>query len=385
MRLGVAILLALAAGAALLTILPWTQTAAMVLLTASAIAVARYGRVRLRWHWLDLLLPIVTGLYVRYATHPSLWAWENWRPSRRDFFFIWGTHARLFLAAHSVDFHFLQQTPNDLSHPDYPWLWPLIIDWVMLLRGRWDPMLVGIISALFGAALLLILRELLAAEIGDPRVASLATLAAAGIAFPMSVGFAEAPFIAYSASGVLLIRNRHTRLGALLLGLAAVTKNEGLALIVAVAIALLIARRSVLPMWPAVAVTLPWLIVRAFLGVPTDLFAGNLAQRLTAHLQDPAHLFAGFTGIVTEQPWFFLALSLTLLAGIRNLRRETFVILTVVLQLAFYVAAYLISPLDTAGHVVSSWGRLTGQLAIPLLFVAISAQFGSAADGEARQ
>ena len=54
------------------------------------------------------------------------------------------------------------------------------------------------------------------------------------------------------------------------------------------------------------------------------------------------------------------------------------------LQLAFDVAAYIISPLDPAAHVVSSWGRLMAQIAIPLLFVAISGVAGPEARDSTR-
>jgi len=51
-----------------------------------------------------------------------------------------------------------------------------------------------------------------------------------------------------------------------LLGLAACVKNEGIALLVSVALALLFAqRRNVRRLWPAVAIAAPWLLLRATL------------------------------------------------------------------------------------------------------------------------
>src|SRR5437660_1137669 len=81
-------------------------------------------------------------------------------------------------------------------------------------------------------------------------------------------------------------RPAHVALGAVLLGLAASTKNEGLTLIAAAAIALLFSgrRRDILRLWPAIVIPLPWLIARSLHKLPMDIVAGSVFDRITAHV-----------------------------------------------------------------------------------------------------
>ena len=62
------------------------------------------------------------------------------------------------------------------------------------------------------------------------------------------------------------------RHASILLGFAASTKNEGIAMLVSAAIALLIIRpRDVIRLWLSVAIAAPWLILRATHYLPTDI------------------------------------------------------------------------------------------------------------------
>ena len=380
LTIGSAWLLGCAAAAAVLAVLSpigWNVAIVSSVAVVASVALAVAARRKrageaVALSLFDLVPLCLIAAHLRYAIQPWLWMWEEWSPSRRDFFFIWGARARLFFESRGIDLAVLQHTPNDLSHPDYPWLWPLTIDFSMLFRGTWEPRIAGLLTTAFGAATLLILRHALGREVG-PRIASFGTSAAAAIALPVSAGFAEAPFIAYASAGILMVRQRHLLLGSVLLGCAALTKNEGLALLVAVAIALAVGEKGIRRLWPAALVVAPWLVVRVISGLPTDLFAGDVVRRAFSHVVHPSSLLSGFGGAVIEQQWFFFALSVALLVAGRRLLSEQFIIVVVVLQFLFDVAAYVISPLDAAAHIVSSWGRLMAQLAIPLLFAAIAA------------
>src|ERR1041385_1849919 len=104
------------------------------------------------------------------------------------------------------------------------------------------------------------------------------------------VGLAEGALVAFIGAGVLFVRraivandNAPWRHGALLLALAACTKNEGLAMLASVAIAVAIVDvRSLRRLWPAAAVALPWLLLRALHDLPTDVATGPLPPRLAA-------------------------------------------------------------------------------------------------------
>jgi hypothetical protein len=196
------------------------------------------------------------------------------------------------------------------------------------------------------------------------------------------IGMAEAPLIAFGAAGLLTIRRGVLRddrssiaLGAVFLGLGALTKNEGLALAVAaVAGALLTpaARRYALRLWPAFAIPAPWLILRAFHYVPTDLATGSLGERAMRQLGDPIRFVRTLADHPPDQPLFWIAVALSLLFFARSLRREQFVVAAVLVQIAFYLGAYIVTPNDLRWHISTSWVRLLEQIAVPIAFVALT-------------
>jgi len=323
-----------------------------------------------RPHLLDLITLLTLAGYALYATLARLWEWDFWA--------IWGLKARVFLEHGGIDWRFLESRWNVFAHPDYPLLVPLNYDFVALLGGGWSDRWLGVLFVAWTAALLLIVRGLAAQEL-PPLLASLVTLATASIALSPYVGLAEGPLIAFGAAGVLFIRRailfddtaawRH---GALLLGLAANAKNEGLALLVAAGIAVLILRpKMILRLWPAVALAAPWLILRATHALPTDIVAGSVVSRILARLPYAAPM-ARFLLARLHERWFWLAL----LAGIAiapaaRRRREAFVLLVTGVQLAFYITSYLATPHDPQWHIATSWSRLTVQLALPITFAVI--------------
>jgi hypothetical protein len=321
-------------------------------------------------HWTDVLTLTTLALYAWHSTRPEEWSWQNSAPSKRDWFFIWGQKANLFFAHGGIDVAFLQSSPRDLSQPDYPWLWPLTIDWLALFHGSFDPRLAGLATVLFALALLLVFREF---------ASPLATLAATGAACTSYLGLADGPFAAFAGAALILADDalrrddRHRlRVAAILLGLSANIKNEGVALIIAVAIAIVVAGRArrVVELWPALAIAAPWLIAKRALGLSTDLLRGDLVARLTHSLAHLGEFFARFRDVHESNPWLYLAIGFALLISIRELRRETFLVTAIVAQLTFYLAANLISPFGVGGQIGGSWGRLLGHVAVPLVFLA---------------
>ena len=181
------------------------------------------------------------------------------------------------------------------------------------------------------------------------------------------------------SAGVLFIRTalldddaaawRH---GALMLGFAANCKNEGIALLVAVMIAVAVSRGFAVSrlrkLWPAFALAAPWLILRAAHTLPTDIAGGSAASRFLARLPY-AHQILAFLAARLYEPWFWVAiLAGILIAPAVARRRERFVLLVTAIQLVFYVVAYLSTPHNLRWHVLTSWSRLTGQIAVPITF-----------------
>ncbi len=324
---------------------------------------------QLKPHWLDLATLLTMTGFAFYATIAPLWEWDFWA--------IWGMKARVFLEHGGIDWRFLESRWNSYVHPDYPLLVPLNFDFVTLLQGGWSDRWLGVLSIAWAAALLLIVRDLAAREV-SPVPAALVAFVVAPIAASRFVGIAEGPLIAFGAAAVLFLRRAALfddpaawRHGAVLLGLAASVKNEGIALIVSVAIAMLfVRRRDVLRLWPAVAIAAPWLILRATHDLPTDIASGSVFERVLARMPHAAEI-ASLVTRTLYHPFFWAALLLGFLIVPAARRREAFVLLVTAIQLAFYLATYFATPNDPRWHIATSWSRLTEQLAVPITFVVV--------------
>lgn len=338
-----------------------------------------------RPHVFDLLTIVTITGYSLFATLVPLWEWDFWA--------IWGLKAKAFLEIGAIDWRFLQSHWNTFLHPDYPLLVPLNFDFVAL-AGGWNDRWPGLLFVAWGMALMLILRAMAAREM-TPFYASLLTFGLAGIGLSTHIGLAEGALIAFGSAGVLFVRTglldddaAAWRNGALMLGFAANCKNEGMALLVAVMLALLAVSWShkrataLFKLWPAYALAAPWLVLRATHALATDIAGGSALVRLMARLPH-AHQILGFLAAKLYKPWFWVAI----LAGILIVpaaarRREAFVLLVTAIQLVFFAGAYFVTPHDIHWHVLTSWPRLTGQIAVPIAFAVFLMLANSLRGGE---
>lgn len=317
----------------------------------------------------DLATLVLIVAHGAFATAARIGAWDFWA--------IWGLKGRVFFERGSIDWAFLAHPYYAFSHPDYPLLVPLDDVFLALHDGAWSDRSLAWMTTLFAAALLLIVRGCLAEDLPS-WLAAAGTFGLASIALTQWVGMAEAPMMAFGTAALLLLRRSSFRLGAVLLGFAALTKNEGLSLLVAASAAMLafppIAAdgmkkrwRSVLALWPAFAVASPWLVLRAMHALPTELAAGPVGERA-------ARQFLQVFGILfttpLDRPWFWLAVLAAILLG-KAWKSERFLLTAVALQLLFFVAAYVVTPYAVQWHIVNSWPRLLDQVAIALGFLAL--------------
>jgi hypothetical protein len=334
-------------------------------------------RVRGGWaSWLfDLLTAVTIAGYTAIATAGPI--------AEIDFIAAWGLKARMFWIARGIDWPFLENPWYRWIHADYPPLVPLAFDWMILFQGQWDDRWLGALYPCFALALLLIIRSLLDEELGSPAYAAFATLALTPLAASPWIGIGEGPLLAFGTAGVLLLRRairdsaHSVEYASLFLGVAAATKNEGLALLAAAAIAMLASRRSraaAWRLWPAAAIAAPWLIARALHALSTDLARGEPLQRIIEHAQHPLILIHAIAGQSTGHRWFWIgvAVAFTLTIG-RLLREERFVLVTVGLLLAFDLIAYLSTAQDVEWLVRWSWERLLAQVTVLAGFLAVVA------------
>lgn len=294
---------------------------------------------------------------VSYAIF-ALWA----PPFEWDFYGIWGLKGRWFFEARGVDWAWLRA---NVAQSDYPPLVPLMFDFIAVVTGHWNDAAFGWLYVALGASLIAVFRGF-----SSPA----ATLAVAFPALNVWVGLADAAVMAYGCAGVLLLRAGATRTGAIFLGLAAWSKNEGLAWIVTAAVALLFVTRSVrkvVALWPAAVLIAPWLIALRMLELESYLAKGSAVKRVFEHLGDPVKTIRALASAPPDQPYFWLVVLAIVVIFLRDaLQRERFLLLAVFLQAAALVLPLLATPFDLAAHATFSLNRVPHQIAPVAAFLA---------------
>jgi hypothetical protein len=351
---------------------PWSPPALIIGLVVIAmlctpwkrkIDVARPRFPLAAWPFIVLTIVLVAG-YSTFATMAPLWEF--------DFIGDWGLKARAFFTARGIDWNFLEHPFHHDIHPDYPPLLPLAFDLLAVMRGAWNDQASGLISVAFAIGLLLVVHCVARQETESPIAAAFITAAMVPLACSPWIGLAEGPLVAYVTTAVLLLRWGRVTPAGVLLGLAASTKNEGLTFIVAVVIALAVTRRAreIPRLWPAVAIPLPWMLLRFAHHLSTDIAEGNVATRVAQHLGDPMPLLTALARYPVGKPLFWIGVAVALIVLRRELfARERLALLVIAIQFAFYIGAYLASPHDLDWHLKWSWERLVSHLAPLLAFV----------------
>ena len=344
----------------------WTRTSVLLsLVPLFVFALMRtrglpWGRAEARPTWIDAITIVFVVSYAIFA----LWA----PPYEWDFYGIWGLKGRWFYDAGGIDWTFVQ---TNISHPDYPLFVPLLYDFIAVVGGGWNDLAFGWLYVFLCGSVIAVARGMFADEVKSPAMATLA------MAFPslnLWIGLAEGAVMAYGCAGLLFIRAGSYRIGAILLGYAAWSKNEGLALIGVAGLALLIATRSIrkaFALWPAIAVIAPWLIARSVLKLPTDFVDDSVLERTLMRLGQLPDVARVFAASPPDQPWMWLAVFLTLIVFIPEaVRRERFLALAVALQFGLMLAQALATPWDFGAHVSLTMNRLPHQIAPAAAFLA---------------
>ncbi len=348
---------------------PWSRTSVLLAMAPLFVFALRragfsppppWGRAEARPTFVDLFTIAIVVAYAIFA----LWA----PPYEWDFYGIWGLKARWFFETSGMNW----ATVPHIGKADYPVLVPLLFDFVAVMTKTWNDATFGWIYIGLCASMLAIIRGMFAEELKHP---ALATLAIAFPALNLWIGLAEAGVMAFGCAGLLFIRRGSITLGAVMLGLAAWCKNEGLALIIVAAIALFIATRKlrdVLKLWPALALIAPWLITRMVLGLKTDFTEGSMLKRVFERLGNPSEVIDAFVKAPPDQPWFWIVAILAVLVFLRQaIKREAFLLIAVALQLGLFVAQALATTWDFASHVSLTLNRLPHQMAPAVGFLVV--------------
>lgn len=303
-----------------------------------------------------------------FATEGAPWHWDFWA--------IWGLKGRVFFEHGGVDLRFLRSEWNQFAHPGYPLLLPANLALPAVLGGRWDDRWLGLLFAGFVAAGAGVARRLAARELA-PAAAAAVGLVVATLGASPYVGLAEGPLIVFGTLGVAFVRaaargeDAAWLPGAILLGLAANTKNEGVTLLLAVVTATLVTGRwrSAWRLWPGAAIALPWLITARVIDLPRGFSSGSPFARLLANLGSWNEL-AGQLLRATANPLCWL---LVIVAIAITVRSERFTLLVVAMQLGAFLLAYLVTPWGAEWHIANSWDRLSRQLLAPASYAVLIA------------
>jgi hypothetical protein len=351
----------------------WTTPVLLVCLAIALVAAIPFHRVTVdahldRWNVVDLLTLVLIAGYTRFAMLGP--------PTDPDFVLIWGVKGKLFSIARAIDWRYLEWPLNNFTaHTDYPILLPLVYAGTALLTGGWNDVWLGLFSVLYGLAALLIVRGALRDEL--PRCwRVIATFALMPLIFTPYLGIAEGPLVAFALAGLLFIRRGELTRGAVYLGFAAFTKNEGLTLIVAAIVAMVIAGRAkeAWRLWPAVTIAAPWLILQRMHGLSNDLVGEGAIARVIDRLAHPAPFFAAIQRHPAGSAFFWLGVAVACAIGWRRVvKEERFLFIAIALQFLFFVAAYFASPHDLEWHVRWSWERIVHQLMPAVALLAIFA------------
>ena len=356
--------------------IPWSRTSlTIVLLLPLGLFFVKDSRPRLSrqarapvLHPIDAITLLLILGHAVFATWSRMYEW--------DWFGIWGLKARPFFDFRGIDWHFIQ---TNISHPDYPLLAPLLIDLPSVLRRGWEDRWVGLLYTALCAGFILIARGLLREEFESDLAAAIATLAIASPALNLWIGLAEGPVMAFGCAGLLLVRrglarssNAPLHLGAILLGLSAWCKNEGMALIgVTIIAAILVSPRRVWRLWPALAIAAIWMTTRTVLHLQTDFMQGDVLERVGMQLHHFGDFVRALFVYAPDLHLFWIACFATIILFARSAwLKERFLTVTVLLQLLLAAQA-LGTSVDVRAHIEFAWNRLPHQIGPALGYLAV--------------
>ncbi|MEV4508045.1 hypothetical protein AB0K00_03695 [Dactylosporangium sp. NPDC049525] len=342
--------------------------------------------------WRDALLvtlPLVPP-FLRLGTEPVTW----------DTHLIWWLHAGYFTQGGDFARAAIGSPVLVFSHPDYPPLAsaPVALVWQLLdIRDFYPAAFVTGFLTLSAIAMLIHAIRVATAK-AHPLLSWPAAIAAGYAAWtPLwlipTAGFSDAMCAcAFAAGAVLLLFARPFAgmlpLALFLLSAAALMKNEGLSLVVALAVVGTVRfwrdRRRAALLWVPVGVAGIWSVTARLLGAETDVLAGG---RFSALLHGDADTLGRLPMILEFMTgrvgWIVLLTVAAALLGHLFLRRartglelgaDGWLWAVTAVHTAGLILIYLITPYDIHWHLSTSVDRVT--IAIAVLACASAACWG---------
>lgn len=316
---------------------------------------------------------------VKIALAP-LWSWDH--------FAIWGMKSRRMVVDGRLDLGFLASPGFEASVTYYPVGLPML--WRLLaLGGLPGTAFFKAIHILFGLALVAVTRRGVLRLGRSPAMAdALAALLAASPLLwdSISVGLADLPLALWATAGLVLALESEGETpvwpAGVCLGFLPWIKQEGLSLAL-----LALAAAAVIVGWDRksrlAALLLPaGLLIAGALAIGRTLprggptfFDGDWRGRALDRLSRPGEILSLLGSDLAAPGWlgFWLLFAAGLALGLWKRNRIALLLAGVVLlQLGLYSAVYFFTYLPPAGHILSSFTRITAAL-VPLGILAIAA------------
>jgi hypothetical protein len=339
------------------------------------------------------------------ATRTMLVEIDHW-----DAWAMWAYKAKIFFVHRIVPLDLFPEFERTFGHWDYPQHVPLLETWILLFLGEWNDQLPRVLFPLFHAALCVhafaFLRRTVAVE---PALLGALLFAALPGLQTWVIGTMVEPMMicCFVASLGMLLRWMHERDGRLLVlagilsGLGGWTKNDGLALFLSLAVTLgvwlVIEMRSeprraaaifTAFVLPGALVVAPWSLFTRIAGIENDVVtASNVTWATTwGHVQRfgelPGvflHHFADVGHWNVLWPLFAVVLVLNVRTATRSPLR--YLLLPIAVQIAVYVALYVIWPHESEEYLYDTLQRLLlGPASTAALFVVLAAFAPTPAD-----
>ncbi len=329
-------------------------------------------------------LLLAVALFLAKVALTPLWSWDH--------FAIWGMKSRRMVVEGRLALGFLSLPGFESSVTYYPVGLPML--WRLLALGGLPGMVFfKVVHVLFGLALVAVTRRGVLRLGRSPAMAdALAALLAASPLLwdTITVGIADLPLALWATAGlVLALESTDENTGrvwpaGICLGFLPWIKQEGLslALLALAAAAVMVSsgkdRKSRLA-----ALLLPaGLLIAGALAIGRTLpkagptfFHGDWRGRALERLSRPGEILTMLGSDLAAPDWlgFWFLFAAVLALALRR-RHLTAVLLAgvVVLQLGLYGAVYFFTYLPAAGHILSSFTRITAAL-VPLGILAIAA------------
>lgn len=301
-----------------------------------------------------------------------------------DYLAVWGLKARAIHASGDLSAVFRVDPAGEFSHPEYPPLWPLVLAGTARLLGRYDALLLTFLRPL----LLALAAWLTFARTRAPLPWRL--LAAAGLALlpyfqtAAYAGYAEALLLVLVLGALLLLESPSPTpftpvVAGMLLALAALTKQEGvIVLLVATGVLLGLRRRREAAIVGGLGLglgLLPWSLYRAAHGV------SGLADFTLASF-DPVKPIRALAAIgelaaLAALPWLLGATLLLALSPAARRARNA-LLLGAASYAGLLLASFAFARVDVAWLVTWTWDRLAllpVAALLPALFEAAAEPF----------